>query len=187
MSEGSYTYYKDESAKVGKGSSINHGSILKADVKIGEKCSLGCYTLIDKGATVGKGTKIGSFCSIGEGVKIGTNVEILEHVSIPKGSIIEDYAYIGAGVLFTNVSRIAHFRGFNAVVSGVHVCKGARIAPGAMILPGVKIGKESLVGTGTIVTKDVPDREIWFGFPAIKRGTVPESEYLEVKKDAKSS
>ena len=182
MSDKTYTFYKDESAKVGKGTAVNHGSILKEDTKLGDKCTVGCYTLIDKGASVGKNTKIGSFCSIGEGVKIGSNVEILEHVSIPKGSIIEDYVFIGTGALFTNISRIAHFRGFDAVVSGVHVCKGARIAPGAMILPGVKIGKESLVGTGTIITKDVPDREIWFGFPAIKRGTIPESEYLVIPK-----
>ena len=38
-----------------------------------------------------------------------------------------------------------------------------------------------------MVAKDVPSREIWFGFPAIKRGTVPEAEYLKVEKNAKSS
>ena len=186
MSESTYTYYKSETAKVGKGSVVFHGTVLGDDVKIGTNCTIGYYTLIQQDAVIKSNTKIGAFCHIGKGVKIGSYVEICQYADISEGSIIEDYAYIGAGVTFANIKRIAHHRDFEPEVVGAHVEKGARIAPKALVLPGVRIGKEALVGAGAVVAKDVPSREIWFGFPAIKRGTVPETEYVKVKKNVKS-
>ena len=186
MSESTYTYYKSETAKVGKGSVILHGTVLGDDVKIGTNCSIGHYTLIQKNAVIKSNTKIGSFCHIGKGVKIGSYVEICQYADIGEGSIVEDYAYIGAGVTFANIKRIAHHRDFEPEVVGAYVERGARIAPRALVLPGVRIGKEALVGSGAVVAKDVPSREIWFGFPAIKRGTVPEAEYLKGVKNVKS-
>jgi len=186
MSKSTYTYYKSETAKVGKGSVVFHGTVLGDDVKIGTNCTIGYYTLIQQDAVIKSNTKIGAFCHIGKGVKIGSYVEICQYADISEGSIIEDYAYIGAGVTFANIKRIAHHRDFEPEVVGAHVEKGARIAPKALVLPGVRIGKEALVGAGAVVAKDVPSREIWFGFPAIKRGTVPETEYVKVKKNVKS-
>jgi len=47
------------------------------------------------------------------------------------------------------------------------------IGVNAMIMPTCKrIGKYSVIGAGAIVTKDVPDCEIWAGNPAIKIGDV---------------
>ncbi len=43
---------------------------------------------------------------------------------------------------------------------------GAWIASGVIILPGVTIGENAVVGAGSIVTKDIPDNEMWFGNPA---------------------
>ena len=45
---------------------------------------------------------------------------------------------------------------------------GAWIASYAIILPGVTIGKNSVVGAGSVVTKDIPDYEVWAGVPAKK-------------------
>ena len=42
------------------------------------------------------------------------------------------------------------------------------IGPRAIILPGVKIGKGAVVAAGAVVTKDIPDSEIWGGVPAKK-------------------
>ena len=42
------------------------------------------------------------------------------------------------------------------------------IGPRAIILPGVTIGKGAVVAAGAVVTKDIPDYEIWGGVPAKK-------------------
>jgi len=48
------------------------------------------------------------------------------------------------------------------VVIGNDVWIGARV----IILPGVHIGNGAVIGAGAVVTKDVPDYEIWGGNPA---------------------
>jgi len=42
------------------------------------------------------------------------------------------------------------------------------IGPRAIILPNIKIGKGAVIAAGAIVTKDIPDFEIWAGVPAKK-------------------
>lgn len=142
------------------------------------------YILQHKTAKVDKSTEIQHGAVIEEDVTIGKNCFIGYYALIERGSIIEDEAYIGARVLLMTTKKIAHRRGYKAEVNGIHVCRGARVISNAVLLPGVTVGEESVVGAGAVVTKDVPAREIWFGFPAQKRGNVPDEE-LTVKPKAK--
>ncbi|MBD3314440.1 MAG: acyltransferase [Chitinivibrionales bacterium] len=48
----------------------------------------------------------------------------------------------------------------------VRIESGAFIGADTIILKGVTIGKNSVVGAGAVVTKDIPDNEIWAGNPA---------------------
>lgn len=48
----------------------------------------------------------------------------------------------------------------------VEICDGAFIGAHCIILKGVTIGKRSIVGAGSVVTKDIPEDEIWAGNPA---------------------
>ena len=49
---------------------------------------------------------------------------------------------------------------------------GASIGANATILPGLTIGKNSLIGAGAVVTKDVPDNAIMVGNPAVIKGYI---------------
>jgi len=95
------------------------------------------------------------------------------------GSIIEDGVYMGVRSLLTNTRRIAWGRSYKAQIAAPHIKLGARIASGAIIMPGVTIGTNSLVGAGSLVDKDVPDLQIWFGSPAKKRGTIQADEVFK--------
>lgn len=143
------------------------------------------YILRAKTAKVGKDTDIQHGAVIEENVQIGSNCFIGYYALIERGCVIEDEVYIGARVLLMTTKKIAHRRGYKPEVNGVHICRGARIVSNAILLPGVTVGEEAVVGAGAVVTKDVPAREIHFGFPAQKRGNVPDTE-LTVKPKIKA-
>lgn len=48
----------------------------------------------------------------------------------------------------------------------VKINKGAFIGTGTIILKGVSIGEEAVIGAGSVVTSDIPSKQIWAGNPA---------------------
>lgn len=77
-----------------------------------------------------------------------------------KGIHIEDDSYIASGaiVFAHDFSRNLHVDTF--------IGKRCFIGANAIILPGIKIGDEVIIGTGAVVTKDVPSNCIVAGNPA---------------------
>jgi len=64
------------------------------------------------------------------------------------------------------------------VLSAPRILRAARVGGGSVLLPGVIIGANSLVGAGSVVTRDVPDGAIVAGNPARIMGMVPPEEIL---------
>jgi maltose O-acetyltransferase len=56
--------------------------------------------------------------------------------------------------------------------------RAARIGGGSVLCPGVTIGENALIGAGSVVTRDVPDRCIAMGNPARIMGPVPADQIL---------
>ena len=106
-------------------------------------------------------------------IEIGNNVG-LSHVNITsyESIIIEDNVRIGSGVKIWDTDfhsldyedRINEDRHIKS--KPIRVCEGAFIGACSIILKGVTIGRHSIIGAGSVVTKDVPDGEIWAGNPA---------------------
>ena len=81
----------------------------------------------------------------------------------------------GYRTVFRTSYQIRIFQGDNDVKhKPIHVKEGAFIGTDAMILKGVTVGKHSIIGAKAVVTKNVPDNEIWAGNPARKIGNVPD-------------
>lgn len=125
------------------------------------------------GCTLGDNTKIGAFVEIQKGVTVGKNCKISSHTFICEGVHIEDNCFIGHGVMFTNdmFPRATNPDGSpqmesNWKVIETFVKKGASIGSNATILCGITIGENSLIGAGSVVTKDVPANTIVAGNPA---------------------
>lgn len=167
--------------KIGENVCIENTAIIEDDVVIGDNCYIGHYAILRPGTVIGDNSEVRSHCFLAGDVKVGNNVKIFQFSNIGKGSIIEDDVYIGVRVLFTNTRKIAWRRDYEAELKPPYVKRGARIASGAILMPGVIIGEDSLVGAGALVDKNIPDRQIWFGVPARKKGEVPLRE-LSVNK-----
>jgi len=93
------------------------------------------------------------------------NVRIHSQAFIPEYSIIEENAWIGPNVVFTN-AKYPLSPGVKEDLKGPTIKKGAKIGANATILPGLVIGQNALVGAGAVVVKDVPDDAVVVGNPA---------------------
>jgi acetyltransferase-like isoleucine patch superfamily enzyme len=113
---------------------------------------------------IGKNCKISAFVYIEEGVLIGDNCKIKPFVFIPTGVTIEDNVFIGPNVSFTN-DKYPKARG-EWLLLQTRIKKGVSIGANSVILPGVTIGEDALVGAGSVVTRDVPDKARVAGNPA---------------------
>ena len=125
------------------------------------------------GCTIGGMTSVGPFVEIQEGVVIGRSCKIQSHSMICEGVTIEDSVFVGHGVMFTNdkFPRSTNEDGSlqtksDWTLTPTLVKMGASIGTGATILPGVTIGRNALVGAGSVVTRDVEDFQIVYGNPA---------------------
>ena len=118
-------------------------------------------------------TKIGAFVEIQKNAFIGKNCKISSHTFICEGVTIEDEVFIGHNVSFINdifpkavnndgtIQTEKDWELKNTVVK-----KRASIGTSVTILGGITIGENSLVGAGSVVTKDVPANVVVAGNPA---------------------
>jgi UDP-2-acetamido-3-amino-2,3-dideoxy-glucuronate N-acetyltransferase len=152
---------------------------------VSKKAVIGSNTKIWHQAQIHEGVSIGRDCIIGKGVYIdkgvtvGNRVKIQNYASIYHGTILEDGAFVGPYVCFTNdrYPRAITVQGTLKTDEDwkeekTLVKKGAAIGAGSIILPGVCIGEYAFVGAGSVVTKDVLRQTVVFGNPATIRGMV---------------
>ena len=109
------------------------------------------------------------------GVNIGKHVYIGPYVEIdllyPHLITFEDYVSIGMHTMIfahsnpTN-SYLIKAKIYPREVKPTTIKKGAWVPPGCIILPGVTIGKHSIIGAGSLVNKDIPDKKLAIGSPA---------------------
>lgn len=136
-----------QSKNIGEGTIIWQFCVVLKNATIGKNCNINCQVLIENDAI------------------IGDHVTIKPGVQIWDGITLEDNVFIGPNATFTNdlfpKSKNKEFKLIKTLVK-----KGASIGANATILAGVTIGENALVGAGSVVTKNIPDNEIWVGNPA---------------------
>jgi acetyltransferase-like isoleucine patch superfamily enzyme len=132
---------------------------------IGENTSIWQFVVILKGAIIGKNCNICANSLIENDVVIGDNVTVKSGVYIWDGITIEDNVFIGPCVTFTN-DKYPRSKQYPEQFLRTYVRQGASIGANSTILPGVDVGENSIVGAGSVVTKDVPPLAIVAGNPA---------------------
>jgi UDP-2-acetamido-3-amino-2,3-dideoxy-glucuronate N-acetyltransferase len=145
---------------------------ISPDVILGKNVVLNEFVNL-YGCRIGDDTKIGPFVEVQKNAFIGKRCKISSHTFICEGVTIEDEVFVGHGVMFINdkypgaVSESGDLQTEEdwQVIPTV-VKKGASIGSNATLLCDITIGSGSIVGAGSVVTRDVPDRVIVAGNPA---------------------
>lgn len=116
---------------------------------------------------------------------IGNNVGISQSsITAVRQVIIEDDVMIGTGCMIADTDfhslyardRICHQETLRTKTAPVVIKRGAMVGARCIVLKGVTIGEKSFIGAGSVVTKSIPNGEIWAGNPArfIRKMTVEE-------------
>jgi UDP-2-acetamido-3-amino-2,3-dideoxy-glucuronate N-acetyltransferase len=153
--------------------------VIFPEVQIGDESRIGNFVMIRSGTVIGKGCTIGSYVDIEGEVVIGSHVSLQSGVYVTRGVIIEDDVFCGPRVITMNDKRMVYRRpALKWERAAPRILRGARVGGGSVLLPGVTVGENALVGAGSVVTRDVPDRAIVVGNPARVVGTVPDDQII---------
>jgi len=162
-------------ASVGREVTIHDTAIVEDGVQIGDAVVIWDAVHIRSGAALGSRISVGEKTYIAYDVRIGDDVKINAHVYICAGVVVEEMCMISAGVVFTNdMYPRAMNQGLTALETSAptedtlrtHVARGATIGANATVGPGLTLGEFSMVGMGSVVTRDVPAFALAVGAPA---------------------
>lgn len=145
---------------------------IASDVKLGKGVVVQYFVNL-YGCTIGDGTRIGPFVEVQKNAFIGKNCKIQSHTFICEGVTIEDEVFVGHGVMFINDKFPSSVNESGDLqteadwqVVPTRIKKRAAIGSNATILCNVTVGENAVVGAGSVVTRDVPDRAVVAGNPA---------------------
>lgn len=150
--------YIDCDAKIGRDTIIYPNTIIEKDVEIGTGVKIGPFAHIRPGTEIASGAEIGNFVELVR-TKIGPGCKV-KHKTYLGDAILGKNINIGAGTITANYDG----KYKNQTIIG----DNAFIGVGCILIAPVKIGKNAVVGAGSVVTKkhDVPDGATVVGVPA---------------------
>jgi acetyltransferase-like isoleucine patch superfamily enzyme len=151
---------------------IHSSASVESGAAVGAGTKVWSNVQIRKGARVGRNCIFGRNSFVDVDVVIGDNVKVQNNASLYEGVSLDDGVFIGPHVVFTNdkVPRAVNANGSlkstdDWVLGTTHVGEGAALGAGTIVVTGITIGKWAMIGSGSVVTKSVPDHALVLGNP----------------------
>lgn len=141
------------STHIGAGTNIWQFCVILEGAKIGDNCNINCSVFIEND------------------VVLGNNVTVKSGVQLWDGMRIEDDVFIGPNATFTN-DLIPRSKKYPETFKSILIEKGASIGANCTILGGNTIGRYSMLGAGSVITRNIPPFTLWYGNPASQKGYV---------------
>ena len=162
----------EDGCLIGSGAILYRGSKLAKNVMVADLATIREEVQIGEFTIIGRGVTVENRCSIGRRCKIETEAYITAL------SEIADYCFVSPEVTFTNDNVMGRTEERFKHHLGVILECGARVGANATVLPGIRIKEDGVVAAGSVVTRDVPSRQIVLGIPARVWKPVPESQWV---------
>lgn len=143
---------------------------------IGKETDIWQFVVILPGAIIGDNCNINAHCFVENDVKIGNNVTIKCGVYLWDGITIEENVQVGPNVTFVNDLYPRAKTSFT--LRRTLVKKNASIGANATIIGGITIGQHSLIGAGSMLTKNTLPFSVWYGNPAQHKGYMTENNII---------
>jgi len=166
----------DSALRIGNSAVLRSGTVIYCGVSIGNGLQTGHNVIVREENILGDDVNIWTNsvvdyqCVIGDRVKIHTNVYVAQN------SVLEDDVFLAPGVAFANDKYpLSDF------LEGPIIRQGAKIGVNVTLLPGVEVGKNAMIGAGSVVTKDIGENMVARGNPAVVVGDVEEVNQKRAK------
>jgi len=156
---------KEEKTIIGDNAIIRSGTYIYAGNEIGKNFKTGNKVNIRELNKIGDNVSIGTLSVIEHNTCIHNNVHIHTQVFVPEYTTLEKNCWVGPNVVMTNALYPKHPKA-KQELKGVHIKQNVKVGANTTLLPGVTIGAHSLIGAGSVVTKDVIGGVIVAGSPA---------------------
>jgi acetyltransferase-like isoleucine patch superfamily enzyme len=169
-------------ASVAEDAYVHPTASVESDVCIGSGTKVWSNVQIRRGARVGRSCVIGRNAFVDLDVVVGDHVKVQNNASLYEGVTIEDGVFIGPHVVFTNDrvpraiapdGRLKTTDDWSLGRTTVRV--GASLGACSVVVTGIEIGRWAMVGSGAVVTRDVPEHALVLGNPARLVGYVSAS------------
>jgi acetyltransferase-like isoleucine patch superfamily enzyme len=156
---------------MGAGAVLRSGTVIYGGSTIGTRLLTGHHVVVREECEIGDDVSIWSNTVVDYGCRIGHRVKIHSNCYVAQYTEIGDDAFLAPGVTIANDLYPGNRKSADHM-AGPSIGVGAQIGVNVTILPFVRIGQYSLIGAGSVVTRDVPAGSVAFGNPARVTGEV---------------
>jgi bifunctional UDP-N-acetylglucosamine pyrophosphorylase / glucosamine-1-phosphate N-acetyltransferase len=143
-------------SEIAEGSRIWY-SVLE-NARVGRQVNVGPFSHLRPGAVIEDGAQLGNFAEV-KGSRIGAGTQ-MHHFSYVGDADVGERVNLGAGTVTVNFSSETRAK------SRTLIDDDASIGSDTMLVAPVHVGSGAITGAGSVVTRDVPDGEVWAGVPA---------------------
>jgi acetyltransferase-like isoleucine patch superfamily enzyme len=148
-----------------RGAQVGCYTVIVAGARLGPAAVVADHSLVREHAWLEAGAVAGHGGVVGRGCRIGVRSKLMGGCILPPRTVIEEDVFCGPGLTVTDDLTMGRHRGVTELPA-VTLRRACRVAANVTVLPGFEIGEESLVGAGSVVTRDVGERSVVLGAPA---------------------
>jgi acetyltransferase-like isoleucine patch superfamily enzyme len=157
--------------KIGNEPVIRSGTVIYAGTSIGDGLETGHNVVIREENVIGANFSIWNNSVVDYGCVIGNGVKIHCNCYVAQFTVLENNVFLAPGVTIANDIHPG-CPDSKKCLRGPTIKAGAKIGVNVTILPYVKIGERSLIGSGAVVTRDIPPESVVYGNPARVHGSI---------------